>query len=219
MQVVNHTNKYPIKDPMDKLYRIGAGFSKMLKMVTPDSQRNKRKRSLLNEVFTSNGKKDIEEENISCMPKDKNNSINLENTSGTQMEYDINSIKSKLPNLLKKNNLKQNLTFTHFYNNENFEEINNKSNTGIHSNNIIVNNINKNKKKNIDMDINKDEVIHLSNSPKLINRIFSYETKKGPKIMKVYKKITNNSVSRKIIDIKNKNNIFYSMLYLDYYFI
>lgn len=61
-------NKYPTKDPMDKLYRVGAGFSKILKMVTSE-QRNKIK---FNEIFTPTTKKDIEEENNSNMTKNKN---------------------------------------------------------------------------------------------------------------------------------------------------
>ena len=121
------------------------------------------------------------------------------------MEYEINSIKSKLPNFLKKNNLQKNLTFTHFYSNDNNDEKKNKSNIGIQYNKIILNNINKNKKNNIDINIDKDEIIHLPNSPKSFHKIFSYETKKSPKIMKIYKKITNNSINRKIIEIKNKN--------------
>ena len=199
-------NKYPTKDPMDKLYRVGAGFSKMLKMITPDSQRNKTKSSSLNEILTS--KKDIEEETNSNITKDKimiNNSINLENNSGIQMDNEINSIKYKLPNLIKTNNLKKNLTFTNFYSNDTNEEINSKSNTGIHFNNIIVNNINKNKKmKTNNIDIDKDEIIHLPNSPHLIKKIFSYEDQKSPKIMKIYKKISNNNKDRKIISIKDK---------------
>ncbi len=33
-------NKYPIKDPNDKLYRVGAGFSKMLSIVSVDNNNN-----------------------------------------------------------------------------------------------------------------------------------------------------------------------------------
>ena len=209
-------NKYPTKDNMDKLYRVGAGFSKILKMVSPESHRNKVKSNSLNEIATASGKQDIEEETNSNNTKDKiifNNSINLENNSGIQMDNEINSIKYRLPNLFKANNLKKNLTFTNFYSSENSEEknknktkiINNK--TGIHFSNIIVNNINKNKSKNmkkINIDMDKDEIISLPNSPQYTNKIYPYEEQKGPKIMKIYKKNINEYKNRKIITIKDK---------------
>ena len=205
-------NKYPTKDNMDKLYRVGAGFSKILKMVSPNSHRNKKKNNSLNEVVTPNG---IEEETNSNITKDKiviNNSINLENNSGIQMDNEINSIKYNLPNLFKANNLKKNLTFTNFYS-ENSEDknknkiINDNNKTGIHFSNIIVNNMNKNKTKStkkMNLDIDKDEIISLPNSPQYTNKIFPYEEQKGPKIMKVYKKNINENKNRKIITIKDK---------------
>lgn len=207
-------NKYPTKDHMDKLYRVGAGFSKILKMVSPDSHRNKVKSNSLNDVVAQNGKQDIEEETNSNLTKDKimiNNSINFENNSGIQMDNEINSIKYKLPNLFKVNNIKKNLTFTNFYSSENSEEknktkiINNK--TGIHFSNIIVNNMNKNKNKNLkkmNLDMDKDEIINLPNSPQYTKKIYPYEEQKGPKIMKVYKKNINDNKNRKIIAIKDK---------------
>ena len=207
-------NKYPTKDHMDKLYRIGAGFSKMLKIISPDSHRNKVKNNSINEVITPNGRQDIEEETNSNLTKDKimiNNSINYENNSGIQMDNEINSLKYNLPNLFKANNIKKNLTFTNFYSSGNSEEknktklINNK--TGIHFSNIIVNNMNKNKTKNMkkmNIDIDKDEIINLPNSPQYTKKIFPYEEQKGPKIMKVYKKNINENKDRKIIAIKDK---------------
>ena len=211
-------NKYPTKDPIDKLYRVGAGFSKMLQMVNPDSHRNKTnktKNSSLNEIIPLNGKNEPEEETNSNITKDKiliNNSINYENNSGIQMDNEINAIKFKLPNLLKVNNLKKNLTFTNFYNNENSEDMIKKSqinnNTGLKFTNVIVNNMNKNKKVNIkkvnNIEIEKDEIIHLPNSPQLARKIFPDEEQKGPKIMKVIKKGSNENRNRKKIAIKDK---------------
>ena len=203
-------NKYPTKDPNDKLYRVGAGFSKMLKLVSPESHRNKIKNFPSKEFSTPN----MEEETNSNLEKEKliNNSINCENNSVIQMDNEINSIKSQLPNLFKVRGFKKNMTFTSFYSNDNSKE-NNKNKpinkTGIHFSNLIVNNMNKNNKnmKIINLDLDKDEIINLPNSPQYHNRIFSYEDQKGPKIMKIYKKNANDkneNRNRKIISIKDK---------------
>ena len=208
-------NKYPIKDQNDKLYRVGEGYSKVLKLISPKSNRNKIKNKTLNECFTPNVKQEIEEENNSNIIKHKvvnnfNNSINIENNSGIQMDNEINSIKHKFPNLLNAHNLKKNLTFTSFNSNDNIKEnnktkqINNK--TGIQFINNIANKMNKTNKsiKKINFDKDKDEIIHLPNSPQFTSRIFSYEDQKGPKIMKVYKKNINDNRNRKIIALKDK---------------
>lgn len=211
-------NKYPTKDPINKLYRVGAGFSKMLQMVNPDSHRNKTnktKNSSVNEIIPPNGKNEPEEETNSNITKDKiliNNSINYENNSGIQMDNEINVNKLKLPNLLKVNNLKKNLTFTNFYNNENSEDIIKKNqinnNTRLKFTNVIVNNMNKHKKLNIkkvnNIEIEKDEIIHLPNSPQLARKMFPDEEQKGPKIMKVIKKGSNENRNRKRIALKDK---------------
>ena len=206
-------NKYPTKDTVDKLYRVGEGFSKMLKLVTPDSNRIKTQSNSINPILTPSSKMDYEEEINFNVTKDKivlNSSNNNDNDSVAQNDNEIiNSVKYKLPDLLKTNsNLKKNLTFTNFHidNNEKTNKIFN-NNTGLHFNNSILNNMSKNKifgPKNNNIELDKDEIIRLPNSPQLINKIFPYEEQKGPKIMKIYKKTINDKKKRKIITIKDK---------------
>ena len=193
-------NKYPTKDPMDKLYRVGEGFSKMLKLVNPDSNGIKTQSNSINPILTPNRKIDPEVETNSNATRDKftlNSNMNYDDNSVIQIDNEIiNSVKYKLPNLVKaNNNLKKNLTFTNFHSNDNKEKLNKTANnqTGLHFNNSMINKMNKNKvldskKSNI---VDKDEIIHLPNSPQLINNIFSYEEQKGPKIMRIYKKTIN----------------------------
>lgn len=58
------------------------------------------------------------------------------------------------------------------------------------------------KKSNIDND--KDEIIQTPNSPQIIKKIFTYEEQKDPKIVKVYKKISNSNTKKKVVSIKDK---------------
>ena len=211
-------NKYPTKDPIDKLYRVGAGFSKILQMVNPDTHKNKNKatkNSFLNEVVVS--PKNEQEEESNSLTKDKmliNNSINYEqNNSGIQMDKGSKTARVNLPNLLNVNNSKKNLTFTNFYNENCSEEIPKKIQN--YNNTIKYNNVNVNNNKNIEqgikkidnIEMEKDEIIHLPNSPSphLIRKIFT-EEKKGPKITKIIKKGNTDirSNNRKRIVIKDK---------------
>ena len=67
------------------------------------------------------------------------------------------------------------MTFTSIYIKDN-SKVNNKNKqinkTGIHISNLIVNNMNKNNKnmKKINLDLDKDEIINLPNSPQYHNR-------------------------------------------------
>ena len=88
-------NKYPIKDPNDKLYRIGAGFSKMLSIVSVDNNN----KDNLNHSYSTNNinfnkNKNIKDfnANININISDYNNSIQEEQDKGLP----------KIPNFKKK---------------------------------------------------------------------------------------------------------------------
>ena len=77
-------NKYPIKDPNDKLYRVGAGFSKMLSIVSVDNNNNKENNlnhsySTNNITFSKNKIKDFN--NNSNISNFNNDVVNEENES------------------------------------------------------------------------------------------------------------------------------------------
>ena len=193
-------NKYPTKDAADKLYRVGAGYSRMLQMISPDKSKYKN--------YTNNnayeplspigiGKRQDSSENMN----DKNINNNLNNSAMNGTVYlDTNSSKNptkenkmiqakfKLPNLLKVKHLKKNSTFSNFYS-ENLDDQNkgNKinNNSGLNFSSIGFNFKNKeNKIKNDDFD--RDEIIQPPNTAQ--RKSNEEEEKRGPKILKVIKK-------------------------------
>ena len=193
-------NKYPTKDAADKLYRVGAGYSRMLQMISPDKSKYKN--------YTNNnayeplspigiGKRQDSSENMN----DKNINNNLNNSAMNGTVYlDTNSSKNptkenkmiqakfKLPNLLKVKHLKKNSTFSNFYS-ENLDDQNkgNKmnNNSGLNFSSIGFNFKNKeNKIKNDDFD--RDEIIQPPNTAQ--RKLNEEEEKRGPKILKVIKK-------------------------------
>ena len=193
-------NKYPTKDAADKLYRVGAGYSRMLQMISPD--KNKYKGSVNNgyESLSPIGKRQDSRENV----EEKNKNINMNNSSmnGTMyLETNSNKVqnkenkmiqaKFKLPNLLKVKHLKKNSTFSNFYS-DNLDEPNkgNKinNNSGLNFSSIGFNFKNKdgqlNKNKNEDFD--GDEIIHSPNTAE--RKSGDEEEKRGPTILKVIKK-------------------------------
>ena len=193
-------NKYPTKDVAGKLYRVGAGYSRMLQMISPD-------KSKYNNYSNNNGyeplspigigKRQDSGENMN----DKNINNNLNNSAMNGTVYlDTNSSKNptkenkmiqakfKLPNLLKVKHLKKNSTFSNFYS-ENLDDQNkgNKmnNNSGLNFSSIGFNFKNKeNKIKNDDFD--RDEIIQPPNTAQ--RKSNEEEEKRGPKILKVIKK-------------------------------
>jgi hypothetical protein len=191
-------NKYPTKDAADKLYRVGAGYSRMLQMISPD--KNKFKGSVNNigyEPLSPIGKRQDSGENLN--DKNKNNNLNNSSMNGTMyLETNTNKVQSKenkmiqakfkLPNLLKVKHLKKNSTFSNFYS-ENLDDQNkgNKknNNSGLNFSSIGFNFKNKeNKIKNDDFD--RDEIIQPPNTAQ--RKSNEEEEKRGPKILKVIKK-------------------------------
>lgn len=197
-------NKYPTKDSADKLYRVGAGYSRMLQMISPDNK-NKNKNSTSSNIFEGLSPKgigkqqdyleDIKENN---KYKNLNNSalnatLNNETNSSKlhNFENKMAQTKFKLPNLLKVKHLKKNSTFSNF----NSDDIDDNSKGNKINNNSVLNfsslglnqkNMGRlsNRVKNDDSD--KDEIIHSPNTAERKNII--EEEKKGPKILKVIKK-------------------------------
>ena len=196
-------NKYPTKDSADKLYRIGAGYSRMLQMISPDNKNNNKNNSnnnafeVLSPIGIGKNKEIHEDTNESIKNKNMNNSMinassNLEinNTKMQSVENQLNSGKFKLPNLLRVKHLKKNSTFSN-YNSDNMEDPNKSSklisnNTGMNFSYLGFNNKGRamNKIKNEDSD--KDEIIQVPNTAE--RKIVNEEEKKGPKILKVIKK-------------------------------
>ena len=199
-------NKYPTKENADKLYRVGAGYSRMLQMISPDAK-NKTKASnnsnnyeSLSPIGIGSRQDIIEDMNEISKNKYLNNSIN-----SNSLNHDINTDKKnqtsdkmpfaryKLPNLLKVKHLQKNSTFSNFYS-ENIEEQNknkiiNNSTKGF---NIIQKSLNQNNKGNIsnknkNEDSEKDEII-ISPSSREIKPVKDEDNKNGPKILKVVKK-------------------------------
>ena len=195
-------NKYPTKDSADKLYRVGAGYSRMLQMISPDNK-NKVKNSSNSNVFEGLspigiGKKQemFEDTNESIRNKNMNNSaLNANsipdiNNKGQSLENQLNLGKYKLPNLLRVKHLKKNSTFSNFYS-ENLDEQNKSSklinnNTGLNFSYLGVNNKGRDLNKVKNEDSEKDEIIHSPNTAE--RKIVREEEKKGPKILKVIKK-------------------------------
>lgn len=195
-------NKYPTKDSADKLYRVGAGYSRMLQMISPDNK-NKVKNSSNSNVFEGLspigiGKKQemFEDTNESIKNKNMNNSaLNANsipdiNNKGQSLENQLNLGKYKLPNLLRVKHLKKNSTFSNFYS-ENLDEQNKSSklinnNTGLNFSYLGVNNKGRDLNKVKNEDSEKDEIIHSPNTAE--RKIVREEEKKGPKILKVIKK-------------------------------
>ena len=197
-------NKYPTKDSADKLYRVGAGYSRMLQMISPDNK-NKNKNSTSSNIFEGLSPKGIgkqqdylEDINENNKYKNLNNSalnatLNNETNSSKlhNFENKMAQTKFKLPNLLKVKRLKKNSTFSNF-NSDNIDDnskgnkINNNSVLNFSS--LVLNQKNmgrlSNRFKNDDSD--KDEIIHPPNTAERKNII--EEEKKGPKILKVIKK-------------------------------
>ena len=151
-------NKYPMKDPNDKVYRLGNGFSKMLQMITSDendiknqgmiTQQNNPEFNLGNKLL----KLDKVESNL-------NNEVNL-GPIKTENNNTNNNYKS-LPKI------KGNNTMTNF--------------TKKNNNNLTVENIGRNKQgNNFVKDIETNEQIDMND--------FSYdEEEKRPKIIKITK--------------------------------
>ncbi len=195
-------NKYPTKDSADKLYRVGAGYSRMLQMISPDNK-NKVKNSSNSNVFEGLspigiGKKQemFEDTNESIRNKNMNNSaLNANsipdiNNKGQSLENQLNLGKYKLPNLLRVKHLKKNSTFSNFYS-ANLDEQNKSSklinnNTGLNFSYLGVNNKGRDLNKVKNEDSEKDEIIHSPNTAE--RKIVREEEKKGPKILKVIKK-------------------------------
>jgi len=75
-------NKYPMRDPNDKLYRIGNGFSRMLQTLNLESfQNNRNVQTLNNENFQTNDTSDLELNNTG-MGKSPNKLIKAKNNKG-----------------------------------------------------------------------------------------------------------------------------------------
>ena len=194
-------NKYPTKDTADKLYRIGAGYSRMLKMISPDSK-NKSKNNSNSNVFESLspigiGKKQDMVEDINEPIKNKNlnaSAINvnliqeINNNNSQSLQNQKNPGKYKLPNLLRVKHLKKNSTFSSIYS-EHFEEKNksyNLINTGSNFSHFGFNNKERDINKIKNEDSEKDEIIQSYKTAE--RKIESEEVKNTPKILKVIKK-------------------------------
>ena len=182
-------NKYPTKDSADKLYRVGAGYSRMLQMISPDNK-NKNKNSTSSNIFEGLSPKGIgkqqdylEDINENNKYKNLNNSalnatLNNETNSSKlhNFENKMAQTKFKLPNLLKVKRLKKNSTFSNF-NSDNIDDnskgnkINNNSVLNFSS--LVLNQKNmgrlSNRFKNDDSD--KDEIIHPPNTSERKNII------------------------------------------------
>ena len=194
-------NKYPTKDTADKLYRIGAGYSRMLKMISPDSK-NKSKNNSNSNVFESLspigiGKKQDMVEDINEPIKNKNlnaSAINvnliqeINNNNSQSLQNQKNPGKYKLPNLLRVKHLKKNSTFSNIYS-EHFEKKNksyNLINTGSNFSHFGFNNKERDINKIKNEDSEKDEIIQSYKTAE--RKIESEEVKNTPKILKVIKK-------------------------------
>ena len=196
-------NKYPTKDSADKLYRVGAGYSRMLQMISPDNK-NRTKNSSNSNVFDGLSPKGIgkkqeifEDTNESIKNKNLNNSAlnassmqEINNNNLPSVENQMNFGKYKLPNLLRVKHLKKNSTFSNVYS-ENLEEKNKSynsinNNTGLNFSHLGVNNKGRLINKINNEDFEKDEIIHAPNTAE--RKIEHEEEKKGPKIVKVIKK-------------------------------
>ena len=191
-------NKYPTKDSADKLYRVGAGYSRMLQMISPD--KNKYKNYTNNNVYEplspiGIGKRlesveNMNDKNINMNNSAMNGTVYLETNSSKNPNKENKMIqaKFKLPNLLKVKHLKKNSTFSNFYS-DNLDEQNkgNKinNNSGLNFSSIGFNfKKNENKIKNEDFD--GDEIIRAPNTA--VRKSKEEEEKRVPKILKVVKK-------------------------------
>ena len=191
-------NKYPTKDSADKLYRVGAGYSRMLQMISPD--KNKYKNYTNNNVYEplspiGIGKRlesveNMNDKNINMNNSAMNGTVYLETNSSKNPNKENKMIqaKFKLPNLLKVKHLKKNSTFSNFYS-DNLDEQNkgNKinNNSGLNFSSIGFN-FKKNEKKIKNEDFDGDEIIRAPNTA--VRKSKEEEEKRVPKILKVVKK-------------------------------
>jgi len=166
-------NKMPLRDPGDKLYRMGNGFSKMLQMLNFDSNGNvSLSPNIINEG--SNNSNESNSRIASAFPgkiRDNNFNNNLNNNNNIRpgIKKRIQSAKPKI-----RTDVKKNMTMNSMNTNLNIEK----------NGDEIIPNIQKEKNNEMYPDIYKNG-----------------KNDSGPKIMKVIKKTSNKKfVNKDIID-------------------
>ena len=172
-------NKYPAKDPLDKLYNTGSGFSKILQKINSEKKLRKNRSTLEKDLKRKN---DIINEEIN-LKKIINQNLKQNDTIQNNKSLDIDDNK-EIPKLPIDKTIK-NKTATNF---RIFDDKVNKSDLRNSNNNIfkIKSNSNTLRKKILyktfnNPKIEKDEVILAPNKNENIKD-------SGPKIVKVYKK-------------------------------
>jgi len=183
-------NKYPQKEPLDKIYRAGSGFSKMLQKIGSEKKLIKNK-SVLDKDSKMKKRSSIDDTYIKQNYKNnlKKSIINQDNNSYDKLN---NNEIPKIPigNLIK------NKTATDFMNIE--DSFNKSDSRNTNYNNIFKKKNNSNLIKNKTFygpktDRDKDEIISFPTSlnkyRELLNQQEGSDT--GPKIIKVYKKSIN----------------------------
>ena len=176
-------NKMPLRDPGDKLYRMGNGFSKMLQMLNFDNNGNVSlsPNVIINEVNNNNNFIDNSNSRIASAFVGKNhennfnnvvnNNNNLYNIGNSKMRSDIKKrIQSANPKM--RNELKKNMTANNLNNNSNIEK---------NGDELISNEFPKEKTNDVYPDIYNNNI----------------KNENGPKITKIYKKNSNKKFGNK----------------------
>ena len=178
-------NRYPLREPNDKLYKIGNGFSKMLQMLNFDNMDPNMNLSQGND----NGNNFIHSHNIN-----DNINKNLNNNNKGNVNKTKGRVKSAIVRKRSNNQFQQINNNNFIDNNVNVEEnlkinhstINNSNKNNNNNNNNINNNNNNNNFNNNNNNKNFPNIRKNNNEG---NFDLNDNDDENPKIMKVYKKV------------------------------
>ena len=181
-------NRYPLRDPNDKIYKIGNGFSKMLQMLNFDNMDPNMNLSQGND----NGNNFIHSHNIN-----DNINKNLNNNNKGNVNKTKGRVKSAIVRKRSNNQFQQINNNNFIDNNVNVEEnlkinhstINNSNKNNNNNNNNINNNNNNNNFNNNNNNNNNKNFPNIRKNNNEGNFDLNDNDDENPKIMKVYKKV------------------------------
>ncbi len=167
-------NRYPLRDPNDKIYKIGNGFSKMLQMLNFDNMDPNMNLSQGNDNVNNVIKTNNINENLNKNINNNNNKNNPNKSKGrVKSAYVRKRSNNQFQQINNKNpidnvSVEENLKINHSTINGNNNNINKNINNNNNNNNNFPSIRKNNNEGNFDSSLNEDD--------------------EGPKIMKVYKK-------------------------------
>jgi hypothetical protein len=192
-------NKYPIKDPIDRVFRINAGFSKVLQMVHNQDNNNERAKSnsLNNSKEERNNssaeferKKHNYKSGRNSQGRDKNQNQN-QNNNNNSTQFDDYELGGTLPRILvkKTNNMSSVNVFSEETNKSSITNTNIGSKIGQNNKSYNASKISSNaafrKSRSLVDDFDTDVNIKSNNE---LNNSNDIKEVQKPKITKIYKK-------------------------------